>query len=162
MALKTGADFWYISHYESIFFVFYTVVLLCRSLSPPPYSASQTWIFCQILLAQMSAQKVRNRGEFQRRGQKNWVNSLQMCLRAVWANAALPSKEGEGRNFNEIWTKYISDLVQLVLAVSPVFQGREEEATREHVYKVFTLWNNCCYAECMLVILKATAQSCLG
>lgn len=40
--------------------------------------------YFQILLAQSSAQKIRNGGEFQQRGQKNSANSLQMCLWAVW------------------------------------------------------------------------------
>lgn len=119
---------------DLFFFPLYTMMsLMQEALSLFSHLILLRRGFIQILLAQSSAQKTRNGGEFQQRGQKNTANSLQMCLGAVWGNTVLPSLEGKRtlhwRKFNELRAKNIGDPVQLVLTVCLVFQPRER---RQH------------------------------
>lgn len=125
--------------------------------------------FIKILLAQSSAQKIRNGGEFQQRGQKNSANSLQMCLRAVRGNTVLPSlerkKDSAWTKFNELRGENNSEPGTAGSDSLSGFPGKRKEATQEHKRIVFTLWRSCWYAEtqeCMLVILKAETETHIG
>ncbi len=121
------------------FFLFTQWRVSCRK--PCHYLPSlfcNCFSFFQILLAHLSARKIRNGSEFQQRGQKNSANSLQMCLWAVWGSSVLPSLErkrtlhctGES-SMNYEWKTSVTQYSWFWLSVW--FSEKRKQATQEYI-----------------------------